>query len=119
MEAYGQVKGRKYPHEHGTAVAEESKIDDGLIECTRCHKLLPQDRYYKYKGRIEKPCIACRLKQEREKREMSKTKKCNICGEKKPLKEFEKIGGRRYHPYCRECHREYHREREKTRKRGA
>lgn len=68
MEAFGQVKGRKYPSNHAPTVEPV----DNLITCSKCGKTLPQDRFYKNGNRYRSECIACKLKADSERKKKTK-----------------------------------------------
>lgn len=105
MEAYGQVKGRKYPSNHIPAV-----IDSGLITCTKCGKELPEDRYYKANDKPQQPCIACKLEADRVRREQKVQRTCKRCGETFPLTQFRRTKDGGHERMCIPCADEYCRE---------
>ena len=109
MEAYGQVKGRKYPHVHGGPVEA-----DNLLECTKCGKKLPLDRFHQdSNGKPVQPCISCALEQQREQHVNTTMKTCSKCGKTKPLKDFPKADDIHYRSNCRACHRDLVRKQKK------
>lgn len=68
MEAYGQVKGRKYPshHEFEFKTRKKSKYKAMVSRdapktkvCSKCGRKLPPEEFYLRRGMPMQPCKAC------------------------------------------------------------
>lgn len=75
MEAYGQVKGRKYPDSHNfdykrtnpeNVVSKETKV------CTDCGNEIPLTDYYLIGGVRKQPCKKCWIKRNKRYKENKK-----------------------------------------------
>lgn len=98
MEAYGQVKGRKYPSNHKMEHVIQTKL------CLKCGRELPLSEFRFQRGSYRSPCKECNRKKWREqKRENAqKFKTCPKCGKELTWNDFYLRGGKPMPP-CKAC----------------
>lgn len=107
MEAYGQVKGRKYPDNHAEGYEDKYSYENSQ-KCCKCKKILPLDMFEMGTKGLKKTCTNCQKKHKRDQERLAaklpKSKVCSLCKRELPQDNFYiEIACQRLSSYCREC----------------